>query len=368
MSNSSYSAPSQILARQLDYIKNKHILLAGELEDNFASKLSDIAASVSIFTTNLAYANQMQAYGTISVQFGAEYKSDEAKLLNKTTQIDTKKAEDTLEKTHKAPIDMLILYWPKAKAEAAFLLSMLMSALGQGAEIIVVGENRSGIKSIEKMFTPYGPISKYDSARRCSFYWGQCDNTPHSFIFNDYFKTYPLQIGDKVLKIRALPGVFSQNELDAGTALLLNNLPKLEGKILDFGCGAGVIGAVIKTLNPNVRLCMADISALAVASARETLKANQLEGKVIATDGYSAIKESFDHIISNPPFHAGLKTHYAATEAFLLKAPQYLLKRGKLTIVANSFLQYIPFIENAFEQCVIKAKTKHFSIYHAQKP
>lgn len=218
------------------------------------------------------------------------------------------------------------------------------------------------------MFEPYGPISKYDSARRCSFYWGQCDKTPNHFIFNDYFKTYPLQIGDKTLKIRALPGVFSQNELDAGTALLLNNLPTLEGKVLDFGCGAGVIGAVIKTLNPNVRLCMADISALAVASARETLKANQLEGKVIATDGYSAIKESFDHIISNPPFHAGLKTHYEATETFLLKAPQYLLKKGKLTIVANSFLQYIPFIEKAFEQCVTKAKTKHFSIYHAQKP
>lgn len=361
MSNSSYSAPSQILARQVDYLKNKHILLAGELEDNFASELCDIAASVSVFTTNLAYANQMQAYGTISVQFGAEYVRDETQPINQDALINPEKA-------NQPSIDMLVLYWPKAKAEAAFLLSMLMSALGEGTEIVVVGENRSGIKSIEKMFEPYGPISKYDSARRCGFYWGQCDKTPPPFVFADHFKTYPLQIGDKHLKIRALPGVFSQNELDAGTALLLNNLPRLEGKVLDFGCGAGVIGAVIKTLYPKVRLCMADISALAVASARETLKANQLEGKVIATDGYSAIKESFDHIISNPPFHAGLKTHYAATETFLLKAPQYLLKRGKLTIVANSFLQYIPFIEKAFEQCVIKAKTKHFSIYHAQKP
>ena len=49
-----------------------------------------------------------------------------------------------------------------------------MAKLGKDTEIVVVGENRSGVKSIEKMFKPYGNVVKYDSARRCSFYWGQC--------------------------------------------------------------------------------------------------------------------------------------------------------------------------------------------------
>lgn len=47
---------------------------------------------------------------------------------------------------------MILLYWPKAKAEAEFLLAMLLAKLGPQTEIVVVGENRSGVKSIEKMF------------------------------------------------------------------------------------------------------------------------------------------------------------------------------------------------------------------------
>ncbi len=42
------------------------------------------------------------------------------------------------------------------------------------------------------------------------------------------------------LTVASLPGVFSQKKLDVGTALLLNNLPEvMQGKVLDFGCGAG---------------------------------------------------------------------------------------------------------------------------------
>ncbi len=113
---------------------------------------------------------------------------------------------------------MVLLYWPKAKAEAEFLLSMLMAALGQSTEIVVVGENRSGVKSIEKMFASYGRVTKFDSARRCSFYWGQCDNTPAPFTLEDWFKSYPLNVGEQSLTIRSLPGVFSHGELDAGTS------------------------------------------------------------------------------------------------------------------------------------------------------
>ncbi|MBV7300009.1 16S rRNA (guanine(1207)-N(2))-methyltransferase RsmC [Enterovibrio paralichthyis] len=338
----SYSAPSQIAARQLEYFDGKHVLLAGELEDSFATELLGTAASVSIFTTNLAYANQMQRFDNIDVQFGEQYQAQ-------------------------PNVDMVLLYWPKAKAEAEFLLSMLMAALGQGTEIVVVGENRSGVKSIEKMFASYGRVTKFDSARRCSFYWGQCDNTPAPFTLEDWFKSYPLNVGEQSLTIRSLPGVFSHGELDAGTQLLLDTLPALSGSVFDFGCGAGVIGATIKLRFPKAQITMADISALAVASARETLRFNNLDGEVLASDVYSAISGKFDNIVSNPPFHAGLKTHYAATERFLQLAPQHLNRQGQLMIVANSFLRYPPFIEEAFGHCNTPAKNNKFAIYQAVK-
>ncbi|POB66836.1 16S rRNA methyltransferase, partial [Vibrio vulnificus] len=90
--------------------------------------------------------------------------------------------------------DLLLLYWPKAKAEAEYLIAMLMAKLGPGCEIVVVGENRSGVKSIEKMFQAYGPVNKYDSARRCSFYWGQCNTQPNAFNQADWFRHYSINI------------------------------------------------------------------------------------------------------------------------------------------------------------------------------
>lgn len=337
-----YTAPSQIAARQLAYFEGKHVLLAGELEDTFATELLGVAESVGIFTTNLAYANQMRRFDSIDVQFGEVYQA--------------------------APhIDMVMLYWPKAKAEAEFLLAMLMAALGKGTEVVVVGENRSGVKSIEKAFAPYGKVTKFDSARRCSFYWGQCDNEPAPFSLNDWYKSYPLNLGEQSLTIRSLPGVFSHGELDAGTQLLLNTLPALTGSVLDFGCGAGVIGAAIKQRYPATQITLVDISALAVASARETLRFNDLDGEVFASDVYSEIDGQFNNIVSNPPFHAGLKTHYAATETFLSKAPVHLHAQGQLMIVANSFLRYPPFIESAFGHCNTPAKNNKFAIYHAVK-
>lgn len=337
---SSYIAPSQIAQRQLDYFTGKNLLVAGEAEDLFPVELARQCASVTVFTTNYGYHRQLQGHSNVQSIFAAEL----CEPVN---------------------ADMVLLYWPKAKAEAEYLLAMLMARLGTGTEICVVGENRSGVKSIEKMFKPYGPVNKYDSARRCSFYWGECQQIPAAFDINDWFKTYTVDFSDISLQIKSLPGVFSHGEFDLGSRLLVDSLPALTGKVLDFGCGAGVLGAAIASLNPQVEIRMCDISALAVASSQATLEANGLSGEVFASDVYSDTGGDYRYIISNPPFHAGLDTSYSATETLLAQAPQHLSAQGELYIVANSFLKYPPIIQDTFSNCATINKTNKFAIYHA---
>ncbi|NVD05730.1 16S rRNA (guanine(1207)-N(2))-methyltransferase RsmC [Vibrio sp. JPW-9-11-11] len=339
---SAYIAPSQIAQRQLDYFADKHVLVAGEVEDLFPVELAQHCQSVTVFTTNYGYHRQLQTHTQISIVFGAEF--------DQTTQA-----------------DMVLLYWPKAKAEAEYLLAMLMAKLGENTEIVVVGENRSGIKSIEKMFKPYGPITKYDSARRCSFYWGVCHHAPERFSLTEWFKTYIVNYRGSTLTIKSLPGVFSHGEFDIGSQLLLDTLPSLSGKVLDFGCGAGVIGSVLALLNPGIELEMCDISALAVESSRATLAANGLHAQVFASDIYSDTSRDYDYIISNPPFHSGLDTSYSATETLLAQGPSHQSAQGELFIVANSFLKYPPIIEQAYSNCETLNKTNKFTIYHAKK-
>ncbi|WP_261857451.1 16S rRNA (guanine(1207)-N(2))-methyltransferase RsmC [Photobacterium sanguinicancri] len=338
----SYTAASQVVARQLEFFENRKVLVVGELSDDYPLALVDVAQSVSVFTTNYAYHKQISRSLKVVSHFGAELTAD-------------------------LDIDMILLYWPKAKAEADYLLSMVLAKFGTGTEICIVGENRSGVRSAEKMFTPYGPLTKYDSARRCGFYWGRCDNPAQPFELSAWFRNYPLTVAGTEITIRSLPGVFSHGEFDKGSELLLNTLPKLRGKVLDFGCGAGVIGAVMKTNNPSIELELCDISALALESARETFKLNNLEAKFTATDVFTELPGSYNYLVSNPPFHSGLKTCYEPTENFIAQAPQHLHNDGALIIVANSFLQYPPLIQKSFGECRTAATTNKFNIYAAKK-
>lgn len=339
---SAYTTPSQIAQRQLDYFNAKHVLVAGEIEDLFPLELAEHCESVTVFTSNYSYFRQIRSCEAITSHFGSQ--------LNADTQA-----------------DLLLLYWPKAKAEAEYLLAMLMDKLGLGCEIVVVGENRSGVKSIEKMFQPYGSVHKQDSARRCSFYWGQCDTQAQPFVQADWFRHYSINVHGQQLEIQSLPGVFSHGEFDLGSQLLLETLPSLSGKVLDFGCGAGVVGAFMAKSNPAIELEMCDINAYALASSEATLVANGLQGRVFASDIYSDCSEDYRFIISNPPFHSGIDTDYNAAETLLGKAPQHLSKSGELIIVANNFLKYPPIIEQAFSNCATLNKTNKFSIYHAFK-
>ncbi|WP_413112691.1 16S rRNA (guanine(1207)-N(2))-methyltransferase RsmC [Thaumasiovibrio sp. DFM-14] len=338
----SLSAPSQVIERQLAFFENRHLLVMGEFDGNLPSELASTCASLRVFTTNFLTHNRLKARYTC--QFGAE--------------IDASTLQD---------VDMVLLFWPKAKAEAEYLLAMTLGQLPAGTEICVVGENRAGVKSAEKLCHPYTKLVKHDSARRCGFYWGSATHTPQPFNLNDWFKHYALQLGETTLTISSLPGVFSHGEFDKGTKLLLENLSVLKGDVLDFGCGAGIIGAWAKTMFSDINVTLCDISALAIASAKETLRQNQLDGTVLASDVYSDIQGQFDYLISNPPFHAGLKTSYSATENLLADAPSHLNRGGQLIIVANSFLQYPPIINNAFGECDTLATRDGFKIYRAQK-
>ncbi|MGL5812970.1 MAG: 16S rRNA (guanine(1207)-N(2))-methyltransferase RsmC [Aeromonas sp.] len=333
------SAVSQMLERNQALFVGKRLLVCGALEDDYPRQLAELTDSLTVFTTDYCYyLGQQEALGDrilFDHQLGG------------------------------APrFDALLLLMPKAKAEAQYLLAMMTPLLEAGADLLLAGENRGGINGADKLLAAYGdkPI-KRDSARRCSLYHGELGKPVAPFELDAWFSRYECKAGDTALKVMALPGVFSADDLDLGSQMLLASLPPMSGRLLDFGCGAGVIGAMLAKRNPELQVNMVDISALALESSRRTLAANGLQGHVQASDVYSDIDGKFQHIVSNPPFHAGLKTFYAATETFLEKAPAYLSANGSLTIVANAFLRYLPILEAHFRQTEVIGSDAKFKVY-----
>ncbi|NNJ17519.1 class I SAM-dependent methyltransferase [Pseudomonas putida CSV86] len=258
-----------------------------------------------------------------------------------------------------------VVFLPKSRDLANYLLNALASRLG-GRTLYLVGEKRGGIEGAAKQLHAFGKPRKLDSARHCQLWQVTVDNPPVAQPLDSLALRFELPLSDGTLQVVSLPGVFSHGRLDRGTALLLEHLDGLPtGHVLDFGCGAGVLGATIKRRYPQSRVTLLDVDAFAVASSRLTLAANGLEGDVISGDGIDAAPRSLNVILSNPPFHTGVHTNYQASENLLKKSADHLEKGGEMRLVANSFLRYPPLIEAAMGNCETLVQADGFKIYRA---
>ena len=66
-------------------------------------------------------------------------------------------------------------------------------------------------------------------------------------------------------------GVFSKGRFDYGTKVLLENINinNLCGKVLDLGCGIGVVGVILGTINKDISIDMIDVNERALELAKE---------------------------------------------------------------------------------------------------
>ncbi|AIR89493.1 class I SAM-dependent methyltransferase [Pseudomonas cremoricolorata] len=263
--------------------------------------------------------------------------------------------------------DAAVIFLPKSRELANYLLTALASRLA-GKALFLVGEKRGGIEGAAKQLKALGHARKLDSARHCQLWQVSIEQAPPAPVLTDLAQRFELALEEGPLQVVSLPGVFSHGRLDRGTALLLQHLDQLPtGKVLDFGCGAGVLGAIVKRRYPQSEVTLLDVDAFAVASSRLTLAANGLQGVVLSGDGIDAAPVELDVILSNPPFHTGVHTDYRAVENLLAKSREHLRNGGEMRLVANTFLRYKPLIEAALGNCEMRVEDQGFRIYQARR-
>lgn len=127
-------------------------------------------------------------------------------------------------------------------------------------------------------------------------------------------------------------GVFSKKGLDFGTRTLISSLDvsKIQGDVLDFGCGYGPIGIFISK-NTNASVDMIDINERSLGLARENLKLNSCIADVFKSNIYENVTKKYDYIISNPPIRVGKEILYK----ILFESFDHLKDGGQLWIVIN---------------------------------
>ena len=141
----------------------------------------------------------------------------------------------------------------------------------------------------------------------------QASNQPqHYFVREPAVPSQPRTVKDRVRGISLVlttdRGVFSHGRIDAGTRLLAENMQLPAGaRVLDLGCGYGVLGIVAAKMCPDCKVTMVDVNARACALARENAARNNAGPvEIICGDAREVLKgRQFDVIVTNPPCRSG---------------------------------------------------------------
>jgi len=138
------------------------------------------------------------------------------------------------------------------------------------------------------------------------------------------------------LSLTSGSGVFAQGRVDIGTAVLFRETsPPSGGRVLDLGCGYGVIGLAIAAAAPDATVTGVDVNERAVLLANENATALGLTDRYAAvTPAGVAADATYDELWSNPPIRIGK----AALHQLLLTWFARLVPGGRAVMVVGKNL------------------------------
>ncbi len=214
-----------------------------------------------------------------------------------------------------------IMPWPGDAAYGRAMVQILGSA-SAGGHVRIYGRNDLGIKSaLKKLADIYSAID-IEIGDHGRIYHGQYIGAKITSIEQ---LALSVEIGQR--RWLSLPGLFAQGRLDEASALLLQSLPPLQGRVLDYGCGIGILGGMALG---DYDLTLLDINSWALWCAQRNLP------QAVAVQASRLMGQSFmpfDTIISNPPWHIEGKVSTSIIEQLLADAPSFLNAAGQMWLV-----------------------------------
>jgi 16S rRNA (guanine1207-N2)-methyltransferase len=128
--------------------------------------------------------------------------------------------------------------------------------------------------------------------------------------------------------------LFSPRAIDLGTEFMLSKIEFMaEDKVLDLGCGYGVVGILAAKLIGPERVVMVDINPEAVKMSQENAVTNKVaDVTILESDGLAKVVDfGFTLILSNPPYHVD----FSVPKHFIEKGFNHLKIGGKLFMVTK---------------------------------
>lgn len=267
--------------------------------------------------------------------------------------------------------DAVLIKIPKSLALLEDQLARIKPLLQFNTTIIAAGMVKTIHTSTLKLFEKYIGDTKTSLAKKKARLIFSTVNKGINTSQSPYPKKYVLEKTDYNIVNHA--NVFSRESLDIGTRFFIQHIPTSERyeKIIDLGCGNGIVGLIAAEKNPQAELLFIDSSYMAVESAKQTYEnASLTNPKVIfkAGDCLSEVKKnSADLILNNPPFHQDNSIGDETAWKMFKQSKEVLKKNGELLVIGNRHLGYHVKLKKVFGNCEVIATNKKFVILKSVK-
>ncbi|MGL5127698.1 MAG: methyltransferase [Aeromonas popoffii] len=279
--------------------------------------------------------------------------------------------QDTLSPLPPAPA-LVVIKVSKYQALLEQQLLALRQVATPATRILAAGKAKDIHSSTLALF------EKYLGQTRTSLAWKKArlihctvDGTSATPLNNPFPTVWPLEGTDMLIHNHA--NVFSRTSLDIGARFMLDNLPVHSArKVIDLGCGNGVLGLALLARDTEVEVTFIDESHMAVASARLNVEHNLPDAlpraRFMVNNCLDGVEVgSADRILCNPPFHQlQAITDHIAWQMFS-DAHRVLPQGGELWIVGNRHLDYHNKLKRLFANAQVVASNSKFVILKAIK-
>ncbi|MGW3506506.1 methyltransferase [Streptomyces sp. NPDC000994] len=271
-------------------------------------------------------------------------------------------------------IDVLLVRVPKSLALLEDQLLRLAPAVHEGTVVVGTGMVKEIHTSTLTLFERILGPTRTSLARRKARLILCTPDPSLERPANPWPHTYTLPDGIGAASGRTVvnhAGVFCADRLDIGTRFFLRHLPDGAGRrVVDLGCGNGVVGTALALANPGAEVLFTDESFQAVASAEGTYKANGVPGQAEfrVGDALAGVPAgSVDLVLNNPPFHSHQATTDATAWRMFTGARRALRPGGELWVIGNRHLGYHVKLRRLFGNSRLVASDPKFVVLRAVK-
>lgn len=181
-------------------------------------------------------------------------------------------------------------------------------------------------------------------------------------------------------RVAAFGATFGGATLDHGSRLLLEGLGDAQvgggsrdggagpARVVDLGCGNGVLAVSAALRWSAARVVATDQSTAAVATTRLTAMEAGVADRVAIhrADALDAVPDGWaELILLNPPFHTGSTVHAGVAHRLIRACRRALAPGGELRLVFNSHLRYRSLVEREIGPVREVARDRTFTVLSA---